>query len=321
MCNAWNHNSGCGCGFGPPYAGTAGVVETIDWLDEIVDDRSSFNRALKDLRFDTKTLKDYLSEYDSIVKLPEPRESIKEKLRKLVDRRDYRIEDTRRFELEVPLFRLHSPAIKGAKVSYRESEAHNTDKGWLVKLFGVGMGRTKTVKVVYTSEFFSENGECSQIFVPLVLTVEKVAVYKSDVLKSRGIRAEIEEIKEEWTLRARGQKTLLNHECIDTPLEGKFAVDRFDVSGHRGKHSAKYKRSWAFDTARKVEIHLLNAFDFSFEPLATVKHEQLLELEFELPGKQDYRLRYNSSGLQWQVSPGRAFRGSRKRKTVRATTW
>ena len=67
-------------------------------------------------------------------------------------------------------------------------------------------------------------------------------------------------------------------------------------------HPAKYQRSWAFNTARTVELYLSEVFKgISIEPLAKVKRERQLLLDFELPGKHDYRLRYNSSGLNWEV--------------------
>jgi hypothetical protein len=74
------------------------------------------------------------------------------------------------------------------------------------------------------------------------------------------------------------------------------------LSKHRGAQPAEYKRSWIFDTARKVEFHLLKAFGVSFEPLARVSRQQQLDLEFELPGGNDYRLRFSLSGLHWKVA-------------------
>jgi hypothetical protein len=302
MCNASNHSASCGCGFGPPYPGKVEVVKRVDWLQEIVSDETSFTRALKDLNFDTQTVSQYLTEYRSIVSVPEPQTTILEKLKALIDRREYRTEETTSFSISVPLFKLHSPTVDGAKVTYRESEVTDNEKGWLVKVFGIGMGRTTTMKVGYACEFVSARGECLLVFVPLVLTVNLVGVYRSGVLKSRGIRGEIAGLKDEWTLRQRSSETLSSDDCNSTSLQGSLKVESFPLSSHHGSHPAKYQRSWAFNTARTVELHLSDAFQgISIEPLARVKRERQLLLDFELPGKHDYRLRYNSSGLNWEV--------------------
>lgn len=300
MCNASNHSASCGCGFGPPYPGKVEVVKRVDWLQEIVSDERSFTRALKDLNFDTQTVSQYLTEYRSIVSVPEPRITILEKLKALIDRREYRTEETTSFSISVPLFKLHSPTVDGAKVTYRESDIADRENGWRVKLFGIGMGRTTTMKVGYACEFTSARGECLQVFVPLVLTVNLVGVYKSGVLKSRGVRAEIVGIKDEWTLRQRSSETLSTDKCSGTSLQGKLKAETFPLSRHRSSQPAKFQRSWAFSTARTVELHLLEAFQgISIEPLAKVKRERQLLLDFELPGEHDYQLSYNSSGLNW----------------------
>ena len=302
MCNASNHSASCGCGFGPPYPGKIEVVKRVDWLQEIVSDESSFTRALKDLNFDTQTVSQYLTEYRSIVSVSEPRTTILEKLKALIDRREYRTEETTSFSISVPLFKLHSPSVEGAKVTYRESDIADSENGWQVKLFGIGMGRTTTMKVGYACEFASARGECLQVFVPLVLTVNLVGVYKSGVLKSRGVRAEIAGIKDEWTLRQRSSETLSTDKCSGRSLQGKLKTETFPLSRHRSSQPAKFQRSWAFSTARTVELHLLEAFQgISIEPLAKVKRERQLLLDFELPGEHDYQLRYNSSGLNWEV--------------------
>lgn len=302
MCNASNHSASCGCGFGPPYPGKVEVVKRVDWLQEIVSDESSFKRALKDLNFDTKTVGQYVREYHSIINLPEPKPTILEKLKALIDRREYRTEDSTSFSISVPLFKLHSPTVEGAKVTYRESDLADNEKGWLVKIFGIGMGRTTTMKVGYACEFVSAKGECLLVFLPLVLNVNLVGVYKSGVLKSRGIRAEVAGLKEEWTLRQRSSETLSSDECNRASLQGSLRTENFPLSGHHGSQPAKYQRSWAFNTARTVELHLSEALKgISIEPLANIKRERQLSLDFELPGKHDYRLRYNSSGLNWEI--------------------
>ena len=209
MCNAAKHRGGCECGFGPPYPGKVELVETVEWVDEAASDEASFKRALKVLNFNSPTFNSFVREYESIQHLHEPQGTTRERLKTLVDQLDYREEGSKYMPVQVPLFKLHSPAVKRARVTYREADVADKKRGWLVKFFGIGMAPTKTIKVVYKPDFVSEKGECLQIYVPLILHIRSIGVYnKSGVLLSRGIRAEIVSIKEGITLRKRGCQSL-----------------------------------------------------------------------------------------------------------------
>ena len=300
MCNAAKHPSGCECGFGPPYPGKIELVETEEWVDEAADSEESFTRALNVLNFNRSTFSSFVREYHSIQHMQEPKETISQRLKDLVGRLEYR-EEGSKFELvQVPLFKLHSPPVKKARVTYRESDVPKKERGWLVKFFGIGMGPTKTFKVVYEPDFVSERGECLQIYVPLVLHIRNIGVYKSGVLQGRGIRAEVESIKEESTLRKRGCHKLHKNECSNKTLLGKHETKEYSLSKHSITQLEKFKLSMPFNVARNVEMHFVEVFGKSFDALARVRHERQLELEFELPGSRDYRLSFNLSGLHWE---------------------
>jgi hypothetical protein len=203
--------------------------------------------------------------------------------------------------IKVPLFKLHSPSIKKAQVIYREIEAPEKDKGWLVRVFGIGTGPTKTYKVNYTPPYSSEMGECIQVFVPLVLNVKRIGVYKSGVLQNRGISAEIEGIKDEGTLRKRGRERLHQDECADKTLLGDYEIQQFALSKQGDTKPVTFTRKLKVNTVRAVELHLIKVFGDSVKPLADVRHEQQIELKFVLPGSHDYHLCYGSGGLHWDV--------------------
>lgn len=300
MCNGWNHQPGCECGFGPPYPGTIELVEKREWIDEAVDHEDSFKRALKDLNFDRPTFNSFVREYSSIQSLGEPRETLREKIKRLVGRLEYREESSELVSIKVPLFKLHSPSIRGARVIYRES-MQDKERGWLVKVFGIGMGSTNTYRVVYDPPYISENGECLQVFVPLVLHAKSIGVYRSGVLQSRGIRAEIEGIEDERTLRQRGCDTLPKDECADKSLLGAYRTQKYALSQQRHSQRETFTSLLKGSIARTVELHIVNVLGYSIKPIADVKHQQQLELEFELPGSRDYSLCYNSSGLHWDI--------------------
>src|SRR4051812_40075933 len=122
MCNAAKHSSGCACGFGPPYPGKIELVETKEWTEEAAVSEESFTRALNVLNFNRPTFSSFVREYQSIQHLHEPKEKISQRLKDLVNQLEYR-EEGSKFELvHVPLFKLHSPPVKKARVTYRESD-------------------------------------------------------------------------------------------------------------------------------------------------------------------------------------------------------
>lgn len=302
MCNGLNHQPGCECGFGPPYPGTIELIETIEWADEAASSEVVFKRGLEDLNFAPPTLSRFIREYRSILDLPVSKDTIREKIKGLMNQMEYRIEDSELVPVKVPLFKLHSPAIKKARVTYRESETRGKDGFWLIKVFRFGTGPTKTFKVTYSPDFISTKGECLQVFVPLVLNFQLVGVYnKSGVLQSRGISTEIEGIKDEGTLRKRGQQSLPEERCADKKLLGQYEIQNYSLSGHASTHLEKFTHKLKFNVARTVELHVVEVFGRSLKPLADVKHERQIELEFVLPGSYDYRLSFNSAGLHWDV--------------------
>lgn len=299
MCNAAKHPGGCECGFGPPYPGKIQLVETVEWVEEAAKSEESFKRALNDLNFNPSTFSRFVQEYRSIQHLEEPKDTITQRLKNLVEQLEYRDEGSKYELVQVPLFKLHSPPVKKARVTYRESDLPEKDRGWLVKFFGIGMGPTKTFKVVYEPDFISERGECLQIYVPLVLHIRNIGVYKAGVLQGRGIRAEVESIKEESTLRKRGCHKLPKIECANKKLPGRHEAKEYSLSKHSATQVEKFKLNLPFNIARNIELHFVEVFGKSFDALARVKHERKLELEFELPGSHDYHLTYNLGGLHW----------------------
>jgi len=299
MCNGANHPSGCECGFGPPYPGKIELVKTEEWIDEATTNEELFTRALNDLNFKGSTFSRFVREYQSIQHLQEPKETIRQRIHDLVSQLEYQEEDSKFEMVQVPLFKLHSPPVQKARVTYRESDLPEKERGWLVKFFGIGMGPTKTFKVVYDPDFISERGECLQIFVPLVLHIRKIGVYKAGVLQSHGIRAEVENIKDESTLRKRGCQQLHKDECANKTLLGKHKTKQYALSQYGPTQVESFKLSLPFNVARTVEMRFRGVFGESFDALAQVRHQRQLELEFKLPGSRDYYLSFNSSGLHW----------------------
>jgi hypothetical protein len=302
MCNGLNHQSGCDCGFGPPYPGTVELVETVEWIDEATTSEAAFKRGLEDLNFDRPTLGRFLGAYREIQSLQLPKDTIKDKIKNLVNQLEYRVEESELVPVKVPLFKLHSPAVKKAKVIYRESDAPGKDGWWLIKMLRIGTGPTKTLKVAYTPSFISVKGECLQVYVPLILKFQLVGVYtKEGGLKSRGISTDIEGIEEQSTLRKRGRQRLPREECVNKALLGAYQTQKYALSMQSGNHVEKFPHKLNFNIARTVELHVVKVFGRALKPLADVKHERQIDLEYLLPGNHDYHLCFNSTGLHWDV--------------------
>jgi hypothetical protein len=299
MCNGANHASGCECGFGPPYPGLIEKIESVEWIEEAVNSKEAFNRALTDLNLDKKTVRDFNREYFAIDTGSHP--SKLERLKRLKDRLEYKIEDTRSVPVKVPLFKLHSPSAKGATVTYRESEIVKKTRGWLLTVFGIGMGATNIYRVVYDQPFVSSNGECWQVYVPLVLEVKSVAVYEAGVFKSRGARAEIAGIEDQSVLRKRGCDRLDDEQCANK-LSGSFDVINYSFLKKPEPHKENFTKLWGNNVRQSIELEAIRAFGLTITPLAELEHQQKLDLEFNLPGKRNYALSYNASGLHWDVS-------------------
>lgn len=303
MCNGRKHPAGCDCGFGPPYPGKIEHVEKREWIDDAIDSPETFKKGLTDLNFNRPTYDRLVREYNSIRQVQEPEATKRQKVEHLVARFEYREESSKLIPIKVPLFRLHSPSIKKARVIYREPKTSKKDDAWIVKIFRIGMGSTNTYKVKYDPEFVSKNGECLEVFVPLVLNVKLIGVYdKSGVLHNRGIQAEIDGVENEGTLRKRGCETLPKSDCDDKSTLGNYNQKKYVLSGQHRRKKDEFTEKFSLNVSRVVELHVKEVFGYTIKPIANVEHHHPLELVFELPGSRDYSLCYSPSGLHWDVA-------------------
>src|SRR5687768_13195992 len=129
MCNGANHKSGCECGFGPPYPGTIAKVSSVGWIEEAAHSKEAFKRTLKELNLDEAMIRKFNRDYNTVETSSEP--SKIEKLKRLIRRLEFKEEDTRIIPVKVPLFKLHSPSVQGAKAIYRELHTR-IRRGWFV---------------------------------------------------------------------------------------------------------------------------------------------------------------------------------------------
>lgn len=298
MCNGANHNSGCECGFGPPYPGIISKVSSVHWTDRAAHSREAFRRTLHELNLDGEMIRKFNRDYSAVETSSEPTKI--EQLKRLIRRLDFKEEDTRIVPIKVPLFKLHSPPVQGAKVIY--SETHSREKGgWFVTVFGQGTGSTNTYRVAYDPPFESVNGECRQVYVPLQLEVKSIAAYKSGDLVGRGVSLAVQGIEDQQVLRKRGCDLLDNQHCSDS-LVGAVETINYDRKSEARPQMESFNHLWGNHVVDSIELEVIKVFNTPIKPLAELEHHHKLDLKFKLPGKRNYILRYNNSGLHWVVS-------------------
>jgi hypothetical protein len=298
MCNGANHQSGCECGFGPPYPGTITQVSSVGWVDEAAYSREVFKRTLKELNLNEETIRKFSRDYREVETSPEG--SKIERLKRIFRRLDFKEEGTKLVPIKVPLFKLHSPSVKGAKVTYRETITKNR-RGWLVTVFGQGTGPTNTYQVVYDPPFESVNGECRQVYVPLQLEVKSIAAYDSGKLVGRGASMAVQGIQDPHVLRKRGCDLLDKVECSDV-LAGDFETRNYNRRSQPKPETVGFSQLWGNYVVETIELETIRVFNMPIRPLAQLEHHHKLDLEFKLPGRQNYDLLYNKTGLHWIVS-------------------
>jgi|GEM_PF-3234399 len=299
MCNGANHTSGCECGFGPPYPGTITKVSAVDWIDRAAHSRDVFKRTLDELNLDEAEIRKFIRDYYTVETSTEP--SKIQKFQQLIRGLEFKDEATKIVPVKVPLFKLHSPFVKGAKVTYRESLGER-QRGWFVTVLGIGTGSTNTYQVIYDSQFESVDGECKQVYVPLNLEVKSVAVYRSRMLVGRGASLSVQGAADEQVLRKRGSDLLDDEECRDS-LVGTTETTRYNRKRQPKPTTENFdNRLWGEHIVRSIELETIKVFNMPIKPLAELEHHYKLDLEFKLPGKHNYTLRYNDSGLHWVVS-------------------
>lgn len=299
MCNGANHISGCECGFGPPYPGTITKVSSVAWTESAAHSREAFKRTLKELNLDGNMVRKFNREYSAVES--SSGSSRLGKLKQLIKRLEFKEEDTRIVPVKVPLFRLHSPSVQGAKAIYRETHTKKTERGWFITVFGQGTGPDDTVQVVYDPPFESIDGECRQVYVPLELQVKSIAVYQSGELVGRGVRLAVQGIQDEQVLRKRGCDLLEAEQCTDG-LAGPVSKRSYNRKNEPKPGTESFSHLWGNHVVDSIELETIRVFNTPITPLAQLEHYHKLDLEFKLPGKQNYILRYNNSGLQWTVS-------------------
>jgi hypothetical protein len=68
-----------------------------------------------------------------------------------------------------------------------------------------------------------------------------------------------------------------------------------------GTAGPRFRNWWGNHIVDSIELETIRVFNTPITPIAELEHHYQLDLEFKLPGKQNYVLRYHNSGLRWEV--------------------
>ena len=300
MCNAWNHPAGCDCGFGPPYAGEYNVVEAIDWKDEILTDRESLPRRFTPLRLAPGPAATYGRELSRLSTAGEPYAELAARARQLFSQWDLVGQEIEIVQVLVPLFRLHSPQVSGASVRYSEGHEEEAKSGWLVRIPGLGTGKTKTLNVKYRNEYVSAAGECKEVFVPVKIRVFDVTIYENGIVIGQGTSTEAVGRPRDTALRGRGVRSFSATECAKRHPREEGLCEPFLLAGDSGGGSSNFERSWSLNVARIVSLEL-HALGVGVQPIASIRRTRQIQLSYTLPGGHDYRSWLASGGVYWEL--------------------
>jgi hypothetical protein len=302
MCNAWNHDVGCTCGFGPPYAVSGKIILAgkKEWIDIVRSSKIAFQRSLEATGFDSETISENLALYGETIRKGE---DLKDWLMRFIGRYYVTLGTEIRF-IKIPLFKLHLPEkvngvkVKGSKVTFKEETFTERNSNWSLRVFGTGMGATQNVKIVCSSEITAEKGKCKIVFVTIPIRVSKIALIKNNQPINYFIKAEV---ARSATFH-NGAKSCNKKDCEkDTKLIGPPS-DVYQLSEDTKGSISTYEKKWTYGTGRKVNIGII-AFKMkaSMEIQINRKHE--LTLTFDLPDGHDYILLplKNKGGIKWKT--------------------
>lgn len=318
MCNAAKHSPSCTCGFGPPYPPAYSVGKVTEWADAVLDNPRLVRRGLGEIGWDPAAIRSFAGRYADLQRSDLPRNSRVQQVRDLLKLRRRVVEESWIEIVEVPLYRFGAPPVRGAKVEYSEGDSIGHGAGWKVKIFGVGVGSTTTVDVARSFTCAAKDGAWKQVYVPVVLRVDRVAIYDGDVLVGHGHVAQVASAAESGDplLQRRGVRSVYeNYEGLGASDGTISFYEKIDValSGDTTGEVHKERRSWTTDVSRELSVPLAKVIDVS--ALVKVKRTRRLELAFELPSGHDYRAYLCNGFTLWESPRPSAARVSRRPRT------
>lgn len=316
MCNAWNHDNNCDCGFGPPYRWKIKPSPPESWDIMSLQDIASYKHHLKSLLSSKTEIDKELNRYQR-AGYPYPKEtwsslSDKEKddfKNKFLDfvsylfnryKIDIKEEEYIDKEIDIPIFILCRPAVNKSKVMF-EIEKKTTKKvTWSVKIMGFGTGRNQVFNLISKGKFSSENGRGKLVHLPVTFRLTKLKLYQKNKKPRSILKGEPSPKYENVTINE-GVKPLNkyfspdSYKKINCPQE--YPLEKVNSS-----NISEYSIQWDSETEKEFSSGV-KAFNLEGICNAKIRRKTTMILTFYLPGGHRYRMFpiKKPDGLVWEL--------------------
>jgi hypothetical protein len=215
----------------------------------------------------------------------------------------YRYEEVQHTEkkIDIPIFKFHSPNVENSKVTYETVVKTTATESWSVTILGFGTGNSQVFRLVNTSEFSSEAGECRLVRLPVTLQLTWLNLYQRNKFLRKVLRVEPSPKYENEIMNA-GVKPLAEAVC-QPDLCSIFKTSQvYPLAEELPNKISKYSQKWDSETEKGFSAGV-EAFNLKGQCQARVRRETGITLTICLPGGHDYRMfrLKEPDGLVWET--------------------
>jgi len=311
MCNAWNHPPDCDCGFGPPYRWRIQIGTPRTWYESSLLNRASYRHHLGGLGFSRREISTELQRYcrhdfplsaDTWAALS-TQEKTDWKTRFLTFFGLYKCELLEQTELkiDIPIFRLHSPAVEKSKVTFEMAHTDTTADAWSVTVMGCGTGHSQEFRLTNKSEFSSEGGDCKLVCLPVTLRLTRLNLYRRGNYLRTVLRVEPSpDYRRE--IMNEGVRPQPAGACLPASCAIIAPAQVYPLADESPRSLAKYTRQWESEAKKEFSAGV-EALGLKGLCQATVRRRSAITLTIHLPGGHDYRMYplQEPDGLVWEA--------------------
>jgi hypothetical protein len=221
------------------------------------------------------------------------RDSLWRRLADSLAGREIRVLEATDADVRVPLFVLSCPDVDGCAAAFDREEMRGHALAWSLTVYGSGVGGSRDVSASASAGFTAAAGETKLVFIPLTVTVQRVAVLEAGRQIGTGVQVDGSSV------RTDSNPGLLLLPPGTTPPEGA-PVQRFPLAGDTTGALATYQWKYTRTSKRNAEVGL-EAFGMKASLKVGSELSTQVVLKYELRGGYDYVLLNvaQGDGLLW----------------------
>lgn len=221
------------------------------------------------------------------------RKSVWQRLADWFGGKEVRVLESIDTEVRVPLFILSCADVDGCTAAFDRQQMKGHALTWSMTVYGSGIGGSRELSASASARFSAAAGQTKAIFVPLTVTLQRVAVLEANRQIGAGVQVDASSI------RANSAPGLLLLPSGTKPPAGP-SIQRFPLAGDTTGALAAYE--WTYE--RKSEMHVelgLEAFNSKISLNVGTSFTTQAALKYELRGGYDYVLfsAAEGDGLLW----------------------